>query len=88
MRESAVGVRLLHNRTSEIIKQVAEGRSIDVTLRGRIVARLVPVESADPFVDLRRRGLIVDPVGSGWMPDPDSPRPSQPVSELISEMRR
>lgn len=85
---SAVGIRLLHNRTSEIVKQVAEGRSIDVTLRGTVVARLVPAESVDPFADLRRRGLISDPMDSDWMPNPDRPRPSKPVSELVSEMRR
>lgn len=86
--ESAVGVRLLHNRTSEVIKRVTAGRSIDVTVRGRVVARLVPAVFVDPFADLRRRGLITDPVDSGWMPDPNRPRPSRPVSELISEMRR
>ncbi len=43
----AVGVRELKLRTSEILRQVREGReAVDVTYRGRVVARIVP--SDDP----------------------------------------
>jgi prevent-host-death family protein len=40
-----VGVRELKERTSEILRDVRErGEAVDVTYRGRLVARLVPVQ--------------------------------------------
>jgi prevent-host-death family protein len=42
-----VGVRELKEHTSEIVRRVRENReSIDVTYRGEVVARLVPVPKA------------------------------------------
>jgi prevent-host-death family protein len=41
----AVGIRQLKQQTSEILRRVREdGETIEVTHRGRVVARLVPVE--------------------------------------------
>ncbi len=41
----AVGVRELKEHTSEILRRVREGQeTIEVTYRGKVVARLVPVE--------------------------------------------
>lgn len=82
-----VGVRDLHNRTSEILRRVAAGEEIFVTLHGKRTAKLVPAETADPFADLRRRGLIRDPVDEGWMPDPNRPKPTGSISDLIVEDR-
>ena len=43
----SIGVRELKGRTSEILRRVRErAETIDVTYRGRVVARLVPVEQA------------------------------------------
>jgi prevent-host-death family protein len=41
----AVGVRELKQHTSEILRRVREqGETVDVTYRGRVVARVIPVE--------------------------------------------
>ena len=41
----SVGVRELKEQTSQILRRVREGREmIEVTYRGKVVARLVPVE--------------------------------------------
>lgn len=43
----AVGVRELNERTSEVVRRVREGgETIDVTYRGRVVARLIPASGA------------------------------------------
>ena len=43
---SEIGVRELKQKTSEIIRKVREERAAyDVTYRGRVVARIVPVGS-------------------------------------------
>ncbi len=45
----AVGIRELKQQTSEILRRTREeGETIDVTYRGRVVARLVPVEEPQP----------------------------------------
>ena len=41
----SVGVRELKEQTSRILRRVREGQeTIDVTYRGKVIARLVPVE--------------------------------------------
>lgn len=41
---ASIGVRELRQRTSEVLERVREhGEEIEVTFRGRVVARLVPV---------------------------------------------
>jgi prevent-host-death family protein len=60
----AVGIRELKNRASEIVRDVRENREvIDVTYRGRIVARIIPVDgnasesqAADAWADLDALG--------------------------------
>jgi prevent-host-death family protein len=42
---TAIGIRDLKLRTSEIVRRVREEHeSVDVTYRGRVVARIVPVD--------------------------------------------
>ena len=46
---SAIGVRELKQNTSEIIRRVRQkGEEIEVTYRGTVVARLVPVKPRKP----------------------------------------
>ena len=39
----SIGVRELRQRASEYLREVEQGRTLEVTARGRPVARLVPV---------------------------------------------
>jgi prevent-host-death family protein len=82
-----VGVRELHDHLSRYVRLVAAGEEIAVTMRGRRVARLVPVADDDPFEDLRRRGLLTEPTRE-WVPPERPPRPRRPVSDLVAEQRR
>lgn len=46
---ASVGVRELREQTSAIVKRVQEqGETVDVTYRGRVVARLIPVDQPRP----------------------------------------
>lgn len=85
---SEVGVRELHDQLSRYVQHVSEGNEVTVTMRGRPVARLMPVDALDPLADLRRRGLVEDPVGSDWTPRKDRPVPTAPVSDIIIEQRQ
>jgi prevent-host-death family protein len=87
--ETEVGVRELHDHLSRYVQQVQDGAQIVVTMRGRRVARLVPVDSPDPLADLRSRGLVRDPLAHR-LPRSDRPRlvPARPVSDLVEDQRR
>jgi prevent-host-death family protein len=87
--KSEVGVRELHDRLSRYVQHVKDGAEVVVTMRGRRVARLVPVDEVDPLADLRARGLVREPTA------PPSPRARRarlkarkPVSELVADQRR
>jgi prevent-host-death family protein len=85
--KSQVGVRELHDQLSRYVQHVSEGNEVLVTMRGRPVARLTPVDAHDPFEDLRRRGILQDPTQE-WVPRGDGPIPTEAVADLIVEQRR
>jgi prevent-host-death family protein len=87
--KSEVGVRELHDRLSRYVQHVQDGGEVVVTIRGRRVARLVPVDEVDPLADLRARGLVREPT------EPRRPRArrarlkaGKPVSDLVADQRR
>jgi prevent-host-death family protein len=87
--KSEVGVRELHDRLSRYVQHVKDGGEVIVTMRGRRVARLVPVDEIDPLADLRARGLVREPTA------PRRPRArrarlkaGKPVSDLVADQRR
>jgi prevent-host-death family protein len=54
----AIGVRELRQNASRYLAEVAAGESIEITDRGRPVARLVPI-TGDPWQDLISAGEVV-----------------------------
>ena len=50
-----VSHREMRNNSGEILRQVAEGETIQVTNRGEVAALIVP-PTADPLADLTARG--------------------------------
>jgi prevent-host-death family protein len=52
-----VGVRELRQHASRYLARVANGETLEVTDRGRPVARLVPIH-ADPWTDLVAAGKV------------------------------
>jgi prevent-host-death family protein len=59
----AIGVRDLRQRASEYLRQVEAGRTLEVTARGRPVARLVPIRAAGRRQQLVAHGRLVPGVG-------------------------
>lgn len=87
---SSVGLRELHNRTSELIRRVTEtGEEISVTRRGRPVVRIVPVDENDPVDRLRRAGMLREAEPSDRkLPPPIKLDNDATVSDLVREQRR
>lgn len=85
--KSEVGVRELHDHLSRYVQHVQGGAEVMVTMRGRRVAKLVPVDETGALADLRARGLIREPAVQRSRRR--SPLPtSAPVSDLVAEQRR
>ncbi len=75
MQEDTVGIREAKARLSEIVARVRRGHAVLLTLRGRGVARIVPVTQeertlGDRLAELERAG-IVEPLRG-----PSSPLPT------------
>lgn len=84
-----VGVRELHDHLSEYVGHVSKGGEVIVTIRGKRVARLGPVDQrSDPLEDLRARGLVSDPAGK-WQPrQRGRVRATSSVADLVADQRR
>jgi prevent-host-death family protein len=86
--KNEVGVREFHDHLSRYVRHVADGGEVIVTMRGKRIARLAPVDGREPLDGLRARGLVSDPSAS-WRPRRQCRvRAGAPVSDLIADQRR
>lgn len=82
-----IGIRELKQRASEILRQVREEKkSYAVTYRGRVVARLVPVEDAESKREKARAVLaemdeLAREIGAQWPPGVSA-------TQAVKEQRR
>ena len=70
-----IGIRELRQHASKWLNKVRAGASIQITDRGRVVARLVPISSADPDRDALAAAGLLTPA--------QAPRPVFDASTLI-----
>lgn len=59
----SIGVRALRQRASEYLRQVEAGRAVEITVRGRPVARLVPLRGTSHVERLVLHGRVIPPTG-------------------------
>jgi prevent-host-death family protein len=84
---ASVGVRELKQRTSALLRRVRDhGEEVDVTLHGRVIARLVPVRPAAAARGRRRAAWtdldrLAREIGERW------PR-GQSAARAVREARR
>lgn len=55
---TSVGVRVLRQRASELLRLVQQGETVEITDRGRPVALLTPLPKAGPLEQLRAAGEV------------------------------
>jgi prevent-host-death family protein len=60
----SVGVRELRQRASDLLRLVAQGETIEITDRGRPVARLGPLPAGGALEQLRAAGEVTPAVGT------------------------
>lgn len=87
----SVGVRELHNRTSELMQAVADGAELEVTNHGRLIGRMKGVEDDGLYERMKREGLITEPTPPSQrtpLPPPIKLKDGVTVSDLVKEQRR
>jgi prevent-host-death family protein len=55
---TSVGVRELRQRASELLRLVEQGEIVEITDRGRPIARLTPLPGGTPLEKMRSSGEI------------------------------
>ena len=84
----SIGVRELRQRASEYLREVEAGETVEITSRGRPVARLVPVCERTGLAALEAEGRITRARGDLLDVEPLPPIPGRPLpSEVLAAMR-
>jgi prevent-host-death family protein len=89
-----VGIRELRLNASRLMARVEHGESLEVTSRGRLIARIVPVRPEGGLAQLLAEGAATPPEEEGDLleippiaPTPGVPLPSQVLAELRADER-
>jgi prevent-host-death family protein len=80
----AVGIRELRQQASRYLREVERGETIEVTDRGRPVARLIPVPSDNGLAELAASGRLSP--ASGDLLDLGAPLPPAEGEPLPGEV--
>jgi prevent-host-death family protein len=83
-----VGLKTLKNKLSEYVRCAANGETVVITDRGRVVAEIVPPQPGTGLTPFEERG-----VREGWLSparDPNAPLPPRnplvPLDQLMREL--
>lgn len=87
-----IGIRELRQHASVYVDLAEKGQTVDITNRGRLVARLVPAGDADsPLERLFAAGVLRPAEDPGNLldiePGPPVPEGQPTASEILFEMR-
>jgi prevent-host-death family protein len=81
-----IPIRTLNQDTAGVLARVERGEVVEVTNRGRAIARIVPI-SVDPLGDLIASGTVTPPTISAPFVMPTAPSDGTEAGELISGLR-
>jgi prevent-host-death family protein len=82
-----IPIRSLNQDTAGVLARVEQGETVEITNRGRLVARIVPV-GVDPLDELVNTGAITPPIITLPFAMPTGvPVADQDAGELISGLR-
>jgi prevent-host-death family protein len=82
-----VPIRQLNQDTAGVLARVERGEIVEITNRGRSIARIVPMGS-DGLAELVAAGLVIPPTITGPIPMPTVPvEDGSEAGELLSSLR-
>jgi prevent-host-death family protein len=85
---ATIGIRHLRENLSRALRRVQAGETLEVTHRGRPVARIVPVvDPSDPLADLVADGTLIPPRDPGPLPQPLDVPSLMSTEEALSIIR-
>lgn len=76
-----VGMRELRQNPAPVLRAVEAGAEVTVSVNGRAVARIVPLESPAWVDSDRARRIYTTPVGTGWEAELRSTREEDTVDD-------
>lgn len=79
-------IRTLNQDTAGVLARVEAGEIVEITNRGRPIARIVPIVP-DSMADLVASGIVVPPTITGPIPMPTIAASGPDAGELISALR-
>ena len=84
-----LGIRELKQNASAVVRRVAAGETMEITDRGRPVARIVPLRFVSMADQLVAEGRMTRPARGQVKYDPLPPVPGRPLlSQALAELRR
>jgi len=82
-----IPIRVLNQDTAAVLARVEQGEVVEITNRGRPIARIVPV-GTDPMADLVASGVVLPPTITGAIPMPTvAAVPGPEAGELLTALR-
>jgi prevent-host-death family protein len=86
-RMEQIPIRILNQDTAGVLARVELGETVEVTNRGRPIARIVPI-AVDTMADLIANGAVAPPTVTGPVPMPTLPAQAGPeAGQLVSDLR-
>jgi len=89
----SVGIKVLKNKLSEYVRLAANGETVQVTDRGRVVAELVPPKPATGNISEQeflaraaREGRFTPAANPGKGSPPRAPIPGLTLEELLQDL--
>ncbi len=84
----SVGIRELRQNATAVLRRVAAGETVEITDRGRAVARIVPMHEGSRLEQLLAEGRASDMKGDLLEVKPTPRIAGKPVlSKVLAEMR-
>jgi prevent-host-death family protein len=80
-------IRALNQDTAGVLARVEHGEIIEITNRGRPIARIIPI-TADSMAEFVASGAVLPPTVTGPIPVPTQAATGPEAGELLSTLRR
>jgi prevent-host-death family protein len=81
-----IPLRELRNNTSEVLRRVEDGEELEVTVNGRPVARLVPMQRRPAFLPFEQ--LLAHPADAGMLDDIKAMRGDETTDDMKDPWER
>jgi prevent-host-death family protein len=85
----AISITELNQQTSRVLREVQEGEQLEISMHGRVVARLVPATDQATWLERKKAEGRITPPSAPDVPLPDlvAARSGLSLDQLIDESK-